>query len=66
MNKSIFSVLLAIHPEPTIARAFDALVSPIHTAILANKEQAHALAAQRDALLPRLVSEEVRVGAGWQ
>ena len=61
MNKSTFSALLAIHPEPTIVRAFDALVSPIHTAILANEEQAHALVAQRDALLPRLVSGEVRV-----
>ena len=62
MNKSTFSALLAIHPEPTIIRAFDALVSPIHTAILGNEEQAHTLAAQRDALLPRLVSGEVQVG----
>ena len=28
MNKSTFSTLLSIHPEPTIVRAFDALVSP--------------------------------------
>ena len=61
MNKSTFSALLAIHPEPTIVRAFDALVSPLHTAILANEEQTHTLAAKRDALLPRLVSGEVRV-----
>ena len=63
MNKSTFSALLAIHPEPTIIRAFDALVSPLHTAILANEEQAHSLAAKRDALLPRLVSGEVRLKA---
>ena len=59
MNKSTFRALLAIHPEPTIVRAFDAFVSPIHTAILANEEQAHTLASQRDVLLPRLVSGEV-------
>ena len=62
MNKSTFSALLAIHPEPTTVRAFDALVSPIHAAILANEDQANALAAQRDALLPKLVSGEVGVG----
>ena len=62
MNKSTFSALLAIHPKPpTILRAFDALVSPIHAAILANEEEAHTLAAQRDALLPRLVSGELTV-----
>ena len=62
MNKSTFSALLAIHPKPpTILRAFDALVSPIHAAILANEEEAHTLAAQRGALLPRLVSGELIV-----
>ena len=62
MNKSTFSALLAIHPEWTVILAFDTLVAPIHTAILANEKQAQALAAQRDALLPRLVSGEVGVG----
>ena len=61
MNKSTFSALLAIHPESTVVRAFDTLVAPIHTAILANEEQAHILTAQRDALLPGLVSGEIRV-----
>ena len=62
MNKSTFGTLLAIHPGPAIVGAFDALVSPIHMGILTNEEQAHALAAQRDALLPKLVSGEVGVG----
>ncbi len=62
MNKSTFSVLPTIHPEPTIVRAFDALVSPIHTAILANEKQIHTLAEQRDALLPGLVSGELSSG----
>ncbi len=61
MNKSTFSALHAIHPERIVLRTFDALVSPIHTAILANEEQVHTLAAHRSALLPKLVSGEMRV-----
>ena len=61
MNKSTFNALLAIRPELSTIRAFDAVVSPVHTAILANEEQAHTLAGQRDALLPRLVSGEIAV-----
>ena len=61
MNKSTFSSLPAIHPEPDMIYAFDSLVSPIHETILANEAQSQTLANQRDALLPKLVSEEVRV-----
>ena len=60
MNKSTFSTLLAVHAESTVVCAFNALLTPIHTAILANEGQAHALAAQRDALLPRLTSGKPR------
>ena len=63
MNKSTFSALLSIHPEPTIVRAFDALVSPIHAAILANEEQTHTLSIHRDVLLPQLVSGSVRANS---
>ena len=62
MNKSTFSALPAICPEPSLVSAFDALVSPIHTLILANQKQAHILSTQRDALLPKLVSGEVGAG----
>ena len=61
MNKSTFSALLVTHPSPTIVRAFDALVSPIHAAILTNEEQSNSLSTQRDALLPVLLSGEVEV-----
>ena len=62
MNKATFSALPAVHPQSAILSAFDSLVASTHEAMLANEEQAHSLAAQRDALLPRLVSGEVRVG----
>ena len=65
MNKSTFSALLAVHPKSTVVYAFDILVAPIHTAILANEDQTHTLAAQRDTLLPRLVSGGGRGGDGW-
>ena len=61
MNKSTFSALPTIQPEPTIVRVFDALVSPIHTAILANEKRIHTLAEQRDALLPKLISGKLRI-----
>ena len=61
MNKSTFSALPALYPEPTLTWAFDNLVSSLHTAVLTNEEQGRALVAQRDALLPKLVSGGVRI-----
>ena len=61
MNKAAFSALPAIDPQSAVISAFDNLVASIHEAMLSNEEQAHSLAVQRDALLPRLVSGEVRM-----
>ncbi len=60
MNKSAFSELAIPGPEDSAVLAFDRLVSPLHDAILSNECESHTLAALRDALLPRLVSGEVR------
>ena len=60
MNKSTFSVLPVVCPEPAVICAFDSLVSPIHSDIFANERQARTLAGLRDALLPGLLSGEVR------
>ena len=62
MNKSSFSALLVLNPEAAVLRAFDELASPLHTMILATEEQSQTLTQERDTLLPRLVSGEVRVG----
>ena len=62
MNKSSFSALLVLNPEAAVLRAFDELASPLHTMILATEEQNQTLTQERDTLLPRLVSGEVRVG----
>ena len=44
-----------------LALAFEAMVEPVMAHILNNLEESHSLAAQRDALLPGLVSGEVGV-----
>ena len=61
MNKSTFSSLPTLDAELAIIHEFDQLVSPIHTSILENEKQSQILAQVRDALLPKLVSGEVRV-----
>jgi len=59
--------LLASHvhleQEPErIVDAFARLVSPIDARIVSAAQEARSLAAVRDALLPRLLSGELRVG----
>ena len=51
-------------PKSEILRAFDVLVAPIFSASQRMQQELYLLAAQRDALLPRLVSGEVGVAIG--
>ena len=48
-------------PTSDLWRAFGLLVKPVFDSIGANSEAVRALAAQRDALLPKLVSGEIRL-----
>ena len=50
------------YPPAEVWDAFAFLVEPLFARIESAKREASALAAQRDALLPKLVSGEVRVG----
>ena len=45
-----------------ISRAFSSIVQPLFATIRANTDESVTLTAQRDALLPRLVSGEVKLG----
>ena len=54
------SIELCVPTEETWS-LFDEIAGDFHLKIAYNSEQSRALAAQRDALLPRLVSGEVRV-----
>ena len=48
-------------PVAPVARAFQDAVQPVHEQIVANVHESHTLAALRDALLPKLISGEIRL-----
>ena len=50
-------------PDTSVAKSFDSMVQPLITSILSAIHESHSLAAQLDALLPKLVSGEVRMGS---
>lgn len=53
--------LMVIHPQKAVLDLFDATVAPIHERIFDNEKQAQTLATLRDALLPRLISGQLRL-----
>lgn len=59
--RDTFKTLEIAAPTSNIVQAFNAKVEPILQMILSNLKQSRTLAAIRDALLPRLISGEVRV-----
>jgi type I restriction enzyme S subunit len=50
-----------VQPPESIAQAFESLVTPLTESILTNQQQSRTLSTLRDALLPRLMSGDVRV-----
>ena len=61
INKKNFRPMLALVPADGVLAAFEGQVSAIYDKITVNLEQSRTLAAIRDALLPRLISGELRV-----
>ena len=61
ISKSNFRRIPLLTPSAAVLTAYHRLASTMHGRIVANERQSRALAAQRDALLPRLVSGEVGV-----
>ena len=59
-RRHLTEALTLITPEPTLA-AMDRAIAPLLDRVITHRLESRALAAQRDALLPRLVSGEVRV-----
>jgi len=62
LNKSDFSKLVVVLPPSRLMREFHRFVAPYFSAILLNQRQILVIAELRDALLPRLISGEIRVG----
>ena len=52
-------------PSMEVSKAFTRLVEPCVNQIVSATHESHSLAAQRDALLPRLVSGELQIDFGW-
>jgi type I restriction enzyme S subunit len=58
---STFAKSKVLFPPVPLLKAFDQKVSPMFQRILGNTEEIQTLASVRDALLPKLVSGELRV-----
>ena len=61
ISKSNFRRIQLVVPAEEVMTAFDRLARPLHKHVVSNECESRALAVQRDALLPRLVSGEMRV-----
>ena len=62
INKIQFESLHILEPDATVITAFEAHARLLDERIKSDVAESRALATERDALLPRLVSGEVRVG----
>ncbi len=61
INKSDFERLPFVSPEPDILTVFEQIVSPLDDRLETNECQSLILASIRDALLPKLISGQLRV-----
>jgi type I restriction enzyme S subunit len=61
LNSTQVKTLSTRVPTQDVAKAFNALVDPLITRILANCTESQTLTATRDLLLPKLMSGEIRV-----
>lgn len=61
LNSTAVREVAILLPMMSIVRQFEVFARPLADAIFANSNQSRTLAATRDALLPRLLSGEVRV-----
>lgn len=63
INKKGFNSVMRVLPPRGVVRHFDALCAPLDDQIKLNERESRTLSALRDALLPRLISGEIRVRA---
>jgi type I restriction enzyme S subunit len=61
ISKSNFRPIPVVAPRQEVFAAFEKMARPLYERIVANERESRTLAAQRDALLPKLLSGEVRV-----
>jgi type I restriction enzyme S subunit len=63
ISKKNFRPIPAITPPTSIMAAFDRIARPLYGRLVSNERASRTFAALRDALLPRLLSGEIRVGS---
>jgi type I restriction enzyme, S subunit len=61
ISKANFRPIPVVRPPTLIFSAFDRLAAPLFARVVSNERQCHTLAALRDALLPKLISGELRL-----
>jgi len=61
ISKTAFRPIPVVRSPDMIFHAFDRLVAPLFGRIVSNEREARTNAALRDALLPKLISGELRV-----
>ena len=64
ITRQTFKIVDMVLPPVNVAEAFERTVNPIMEHILNNLNESRTLAAQRDALLPKLVSGKLRLDRG--
>ena len=62
ITRQTFKIVDMVLPPVNVSEAFECTVNPIMKRILNNLHESQTLTVQRDTLLPKLVSGEVRVG----
>ena len=63
ISKKVFRPLPVVVPPKTILRVYDEASGALHERVVSNTRESAQLASLRDALLPKLVSGELRVNA---
>jgi type I restriction enzyme, S subunit len=61
ISKASFRPIRVVAPPETVLAAFDRMARPFYESIVSNEHESRTLAAMRDALLPKLISGELRV-----
>jgi type I restriction enzyme S subunit len=63
ISKSNFRSIPVVTPSTIVMRAFSRQIEPLHQRIVENERESRTLLACRDALLPKLISGELKVSA---
>lgn len=61
ISKSSFRPIRTVVPPSPVMDAFDQMSQPLYRKVVENERESRTLAALRDALLPKLISGEIRV-----